>query len=181
MSEDAKPVLFEYAGHEVRHTHKYEFAVSGPAFENANKTVYETAAQAREAIDRRNKALCKQERVKAAVAIDAIAENGEPCVIRGIHMNTSDLIGPPKEVSGYRAHTLAVYAPAPWVIPAMKRMMAAKKEAERLRDLLSRIEIRSAGHGRIDEYEYDKKIETLQKNAAEALATALSIDPRLTP
>lgn len=175
MSDEAsaeRPVLFTHDGHDVRLTRSYEFEVSGPAFDGEYDKRFDTAQKAREAIDRRAKALERQERTKATMAIEAIDDMGEPCTIRGIHMNSRRLLGVPQV--DHRSTPRRVLPPARWLRNEVRRWRALKKECADLENKIAGYwHLGSAtGHGRIEAVDYDAAVKRFQEEWAALVAKA---------
>lgn len=151
---------FEHNGHTVTLTRDYRFQVSGPAFEGENQPVFDAAGSARDSIDRRAKLLAAQNRHKAVTALEAIAENGERCTIRGIHMNTRELLGVPKTKGSFRDSTMAVYPPEPWVAADLAEIRRLKNELAKLQSRLRpyRMEGKLSGYEQLTAETYDARL-----------------------
>src|SRR5579859_229141 len=107
---------FTHNGHTVSLRSDFMFDVFGPAFENLRgygETYFASADDAKRKIDDRVKAVEAQTRTRERVAIDAVDDQGKPCVIRGINANTSKLMGAPKSTV-HRSSASMIFPPVPW-------------------------------------------------------------------
>lgn len=158
--------LFTHNGHTVSLTPAFEFEISGEAFESDHNAVRKTAQEARDLIDSRVRALAAQNRHKVGMSLKAIAESGEECTIRGIHMNTKELLGVPKKEDAYGGgKSQSVYPPESWIkdVLTKKRLLMTEISAIDSKLRKYRTDEGATGYGRIEADQYDAIVERFRR------------------
>lgn len=127
-----------FQGHKITVTENMEFSVEGPLFagEAVHSRRFESASEARTAIEKRVKAREAQERVK--LSFPMLNENGAAVTVTGVHGRNYNLLGV--------ADSTSLYPSVPW-IASMLREVAILKAQVRDRE-------RTLGEHRVNPRQY---------------------------
>lgn len=168
-------VAFTWEGEQVLLDPYHRFHV--PSLE----TAYESAREAKDAIDRKKAQLARVEKKKLSLAV--VDSVGTPHTITGIHAGHGRKILSPKLSDRYLENDL--FPTVDWIVAAIKKERSLRAEAQRIRDAIGRFELASDtyGSGGCDlaaryaevESDYAKKLAaanktTLEKELASASA-----------
>lgn len=168
-------VLFTYKGHEVSLSDEHQFIISGVEFEERSGIrSFESAAKAREAIDRRMALAARA--ITEQLALPALDVNGREIVIRGINRATGLLLCTPQidDLGGYSS---GLYPPGTAVRDALKRRQNLRNELKKIDDLLHKLRIPGRSvQGRVDVDHYERAIVTLKHVYEQACEAALKIE-----
>lgn len=151
-----------YLSHTIRLTDSMEFNVK-----ELDKN-YPSYAQAKEAIERADKATNAVAKKKLSIA--CVNDEGEPITITGIHTGHGHLLTVPK-IDSYRNSYL--YPDVAWIKEAIERKRKTDEESNRLLGAINEFRLSWDGGGwRWDVSKYPSEIERLERVMAELKKSA---------
>lgn len=173
-------VLFTYKSHEVSLSDEHQFIVSGAEFEERSGfqpiRSFESAAKAREAIDRRTALAAREKAITEQLALRVLDVNGREIVIRGINRATGLLLCAP-QVDDLGGYSSGLYPPGTAVLDVLKRRQNLRNELKKIDDLLHKLRIPGRlVQGRVDVDHYERAIVTLKHVYEQACEAALKIE-----
>ena len=171
---------FEYNGHSVSLTERFEFEVAGPEWTGPGDTHYKmfgSAIDAKNEIDRRVIQATKQREVVRRVALPALDAKGDKIIIRGINRTDSSILGG-SDAKGFRQ--IDVFPDLTWIADLLKRRHSLCAEVDKIEVAVYRFGIKSRrGYGRLAG-NYDEHLQALEsefnRKAQEAIQAAPKTD-----
>lgn len=144
MSNETRIVAFTYLGEHVYLTQGYN---SGHFHVDSTEKDYETAREAREAIERKQKqeAAVQKESISLPILDTSEFKDGKPSkrVISGIHAGTGRKLYKPKREVGSYSSRGSLYPDVPWIEEAAAEEHRLRKQADRIHNVLSQYELSS--------------------------------------
>jgi hypothetical protein len=141
-----------FKDHDIEVTPDFRFSVTGPLFDGA--MAFSSIDDARHGISQRAVALAQQRKAEAALALDALDDEGARVTIKGIHAAQGTLLG----VKGGRA----VYPVLPWIRDLLIHRVGLTKELAEVERKLHPYGISARRqYGRVRPEDYEQEISKL--------------------